>query len=43
MQSIIALTNDNKTFTDLFYYCTLYGYRFKRWRILRSTAAVFLL
>lgn len=29
MQSIIALTNDNKTFTDLFYYCTLYGYRFK--------------
>lgn len=29
MQSIIALTNDNKTFTDLFYYCTMYGYRFK--------------
>lgn len=29
MQSIIALTNDNKIFTDLFYYCTLYGYRFK--------------
>lgn len=29
MQSIIALTNDNKTFTNLFYYCTLYGYRFK--------------
>ena len=29
MNNVIALTNDNRTFTDLFYYSTLYGYRFK--------------
>ena len=29
MNNVIALTNDSKTFSDLFYYCTLYGYRFK--------------
>lgn len=29
MKNVIALTNDNKIFSDLFYYSTLYGYRFK--------------
>ena len=29
MNNVIALTNDSKTFSDLFYYSTLYGYRFK--------------
>ena len=29
MNNVIALTNDSKTFGDLFYYSTLYGYRFK--------------
>ena len=29
MNNVIALTNDSKIFSDLFYYSTLYGYRFK--------------
>lgn len=29
MKNVIALTNDNKIFSDLFYYSTLYGYHFK--------------